>query len=400
MADTTSFAIGAQATGSDGVCGTVTKVVVDPVAQIVTHLVVEPPHGEEAGRLVPLELAESTNGEMHLACTIEEFNQLEIAEESQFIAGSSGHGNYAPLQAMSWPFYTIGGGVSEGGVARAVTFNAFPLGAVAVRRGEHVYAVDGEIGRVQGLVVEAGQHHVTHVLLQEGHAGGRREVAIPIGAVRGLEGGIRLALTTQEIGDLPVVELDYRGEPRVAGDVTLPAQGALGGDPIAPNRVGTEASGTVIDEILGHWADRERKWDEERLELKAERERFLLDFEEIARTTIKPAMEAVVQRLQKDGGGGTVWDGESQTTGRPRLILWMSLEGEITGTPRQDRNPYLQLDANVIYRRIDLWEGDMWQKLGTSRATSPWQLSEITSESITERIVGILERAASHNEAH
>jgi hypothetical protein len=62
----------------------------------------------------------------------------------------------------------------------------------------------------------------------------------------------------------------------------------------------------------------------------------------------------------------------------------------MTGAPRQDRNPYLQLDANVMYRRVDIWEGDMWQKLGTSRATSPWQLSDITS--VTERIVGILGR--------
>jgi hypothetical protein len=373
MPDTTSFTIGAQARCPDGVCGALTKVVVDPVARIVTHLVIEPPSGEQGGRLVPLELVESTNGEVHLACTIEEFKKLETAEESQFIAGSSGHGNYAPLQAMSWPFYTIGGGVSEGGVARAVAFDVSPLGAVAVRRGDHVHAVDGEIGRVQGLVIEPDHHHVTHVLLQEGQAGGRREVAIPIGVVRGIESGIRLTLTKQEVEHLPVVELD-------------------------PNRSGIEASGAVIDEILDHWADRERKWAGERLETEAERERFLHDFKEISRNTIRPAMEAVVQRLQEDGGGGIIWDGESRTTGRPRLILWMSLEGEIRGTPRQDLNPYLQLDANVMYRRIDVWEGDMWQKLGTSRATSPWPLGEITSETITERIVGILERAAGHNE--
>jgi hypothetical protein len=75
----------------------------------------------------------------------------------------------------------------------------------------------------------------------------------------------------------------------------------------------------------------------------------------------------------------------------------MSLKGEITGAPRQDRNPYLQLDADVAHHRVDVWEGDMWEKQGTSRATSPWQLSEISSESITERVVAILERAANHD---
>ena len=44
MAETTPFTIGADASCSDGACGTVTRVVVDPVARAVTHLVVEPKH--------------------------------------------------------------------------------------------------------------------------------------------------------------------------------------------------------------------------------------------------------------------------------------------------------------------------------------------------------------------
>ena len=42
MAETTQFTIGAEAHCTDGVCGEVSRVVVDPVAQTVTHLVVEP----------------------------------------------------------------------------------------------------------------------------------------------------------------------------------------------------------------------------------------------------------------------------------------------------------------------------------------------------------------------
>jgi hypothetical protein len=114
---------------------------------------------------------------------------------------------------------------------------------------------------------------------------------------------------------------------------------------------------------------------------------------------IKPAMEQLVQRLRKDGGGGLIWEGGSRTMYRPRLVLWMSLDGEIIGEPRQDLNPYLQLDADVAHRRIDVWEGDMWQKQGTSRSTAPWQLIDISTKSVTERAVAILERAAGHGEA-
>jgi len=50
---------------------------------------------------------------------------------------------------------------------------------------------------------------VTHVLLQEGHLWGRKDVVIPISAVTGIDGGdITLTLTKQEVQDLPAVDVD------------------------------------------------------------------------------------------------------------------------------------------------------------------------------------------------
>jgi hypothetical protein len=154
-----------------------------------------------------------------------------------------------------------------------------------------------------------------------------------------------------------------------------------------------------IDEILEHWSDRQHQFAEREARAQAEAKRFLEEFKELSQHVIKPAMEQLVQRLRKDGGGGLIWEGGSRTMYRPRLVLWMSLDGEIIGEPRQDLNPYLQLDADVAHRRIDVWEGDMWQKQGTSRSTAPWQLIDISTKSVTERAVAILERAAGHGEA-
>jgi sporulation protein YlmC with PRC-barrel domain len=83
------------------------------------------------------------------------------------------------------------------------------LDEVEVRRGEHVHATDGHIGRVQGLVIDANNHHVTHVLLQEGHLWGRKEVAIPIRAVIGVDDGIQLNITKQQVQDLPPVDIHH-----------------------------------------------------------------------------------------------------------------------------------------------------------------------------------------------
>ena len=85
----------------------------------------------------------------------------------------------------------------------SVTWDTLPFGAMAVRRGEHVHATDGDIGQVQGLVIDSGSHQVTHVLLQEGHVFGRKVVAIPIGVVTDVgEDGIQLNITKQQVKDL------------------------------------------------------------------------------------------------------------------------------------------------------------------------------------------------------
>ena len=57
--------------------------------------------------------------------------------------------------------------------------------------------------------MEPVNHHVTHVLLQEGHLWGRKEVAIPIGACTKMEGGISIKLTKREVEDLPPVNTKH-----------------------------------------------------------------------------------------------------------------------------------------------------------------------------------------------
>jgi sporulation protein YlmC with PRC-barrel domain len=217
----TPFTIGADARCTDGVCGEVSRVVVDPVARAVTHLVVEPKHRHGAGRLVPLDLVDATTGEVRLRCTLAEFEKLDPAEETQFRPGSGYPGSlgYGSEQVLSWRYYGLGmgdgtglsssAGPGSGHVMRTVTYDSVPLGEVEVRHGEHVHATDGEIGLVEGLVIDPRNHHVTHVLLQEGHLWGRKEVAIQIGAVTGVESGIRLNISKQEVADLPPVDIDH-----------------------------------------------------------------------------------------------------------------------------------------------------------------------------------------------
>ena len=74
--ETTQFTTGAQVSCKSGPCGKLTRVIIDPVKRTLTHLVVEPRHGE-TGRLVPLKLVDhSSPDQIDLACTQQEFDAL------------------------------------------------------------------------------------------------------------------------------------------------------------------------------------------------------------------------------------------------------------------------------------------------------------------------------------
>jgi sporulation protein YlmC with PRC-barrel domain len=224
MAETTPFTIGTEVSCSDGACGELSRVVVDPVARAVTHLVVEPKHDPGFGRLVPLDLVDATAAGIRLRCTLAEFDKLGPAEETQFIPGGTGSVDYAEGEVLSWPYYGLGMGaglvapagglgVDMADIGQTVIYDKIPLGEVSVSRDQPVHATDGNIGRVQGLIIDPSDHHVTHVLLQEGHLWGRKEVAIPISAVSRVDNdGIQLSMAKAGVQDLPPVDIDHPGQ--------------------------------------------------------------------------------------------------------------------------------------------------------------------------------------------
>ena len=210
----TPFVIGADARCTDGVCGKVSRVVVDPVARVVTHLVVQPRDWPGLGRLVPVDLVDAaTPKEIRLRCTRAEFDQLGFAEDTHFAPATSQdqYAGYSADQILMLPYYRQLEGEDQsptGDEQPTGSYGSLPPGELDVGRNKRVFATDGEIGRVEGLVIDPSSHHVSHVLLQAGHLFDRREVAIPIGAVTGTVDVVQLNITKQQVENLPPVNTD------------------------------------------------------------------------------------------------------------------------------------------------------------------------------------------------
>jgi hypothetical protein len=213
----TTLVIGSDAVGSDGHRGEVLALVVDPAAQTVTHLVVEP-HGRAGlARLVPLDLADLTDPaddrpeQIRLRCTEAEFMSLEAAEETlaEFVPGYPD-----PVQLLPAGWRGAGGPTADGGTILRIdekeTIDVIPPGEVEEHRGDRVHATDGEAGHLRAVRVDPGTGRVTHVLIRHGPAWDRADTAIPAEMVAGFgEDGIRLAITRRQVRDLPPADLDH-----------------------------------------------------------------------------------------------------------------------------------------------------------------------------------------------
>ena len=164
---------------------------------------------------MPIGLVRDAPGRLCLECTSAELAALDAAIETEFLPGATADYGYGEGQSLSLPYFGLGVGrrvdlgSDEDLGPITVSHDRVPVGEVEVRRGERVHATDGDIGRVRGLVIDARDHGVTHFLLDEGHLWGSKRVAIPISAVKSVDGGVHIDLSTTQVRDLPAVALQH-----------------------------------------------------------------------------------------------------------------------------------------------------------------------------------------------
>ena len=199
-----TLVIGSDAVGSDGYRGEVLAAVVDPAARTVTHLVVEPEGRQGLARLVPLDLVEAGPDLIRLGCTEAEFKNLPAAEETlaEFVPGYPDPVQLLPPGWRAADEPTVDGGAIPR-IPEHETIDVIPPGEVEEHGGGHVHATDGDIGQLRGLRIDPATSRVTHVLVREGHLLARKDVAVPFSSVAGLDDGIRLTITRQQVRDLP-----------------------------------------------------------------------------------------------------------------------------------------------------------------------------------------------------
>ena len=224
MSTTQLFRLGADVRCADEACGKLSSLVVSPGDDVVTHLVIEPPGKEALGRLVPFGLVDpepsgSAVSQLRLRCSMAEFERLDPAETSYAYPGSEDYQVRPGTSPASWPDYAPPGVMgapglpADRGERQESTVDIVPEqlpGEDEVSRGQHAHAKDGDVGHIQGIVVDSGTGRVTFVLLRTRHLWNRKAVLVPRSAVTAVGAdGFHLDITTQQVHDLPHADLDH-----------------------------------------------------------------------------------------------------------------------------------------------------------------------------------------------
>jgi len=167
---------------SDGHCGRSTHIILNPITEQVTHIVVKAKQSSAVEQLVSVKLVANTAAEVILlSCTKEEFSKLESFNQPDFIYTDIPQHATDPNLTLLWPYVVPVKRIVDKKIRR------IPPGELAVRRGTRVRATDGWVGRVDEFIVGPVSGNITHLCLRKGHPWKERDVCIPISQIERIE---------------------------------------------------------------------------------------------------------------------------------------------------------------------------------------------------------------------
>ena len=187
-------------TGKANEIGQVTRVIVNPITQEMTHLVVKAKGSFEVEYLVPVnEISDSTPKDVSLAITLNDLRLMDTFETIHYLSKSGPPEDTSDPATIFWPFLPPG---DEGPMYEMQI--QVPPEDLVVQRGAQVEATDGKIGKVDGFMVNPENSHITHLVLEKGHLWGQHDIAIPIDSVDDYDGQVvTLKLDKSAVNALP-----------------------------------------------------------------------------------------------------------------------------------------------------------------------------------------------------
>ena len=179
----------------DGECGKSSHVIIERNSQKVTHFVVKAGNLLDSHKyLVSVDrVVRTTPKSIALDCTKKELTAMPSFTQMQFFNPITGRyealsdfSDEAIASRNSYLMWSDPSMVADTGTdlfSVPIEEELIPEGEIAIHRGASVEATDGHIGKVEEFLIDSGDRHITHLVLEKGHLWHKKELTLPISAI-------------------------------------------------------------------------------------------------------------------------------------------------------------------------------------------------------------------------
>lgn len=198
--------------------GKISRFVIDPANNQVTHVVVQKGWLLREDKVVPLEMIDSANKErIELNEKVEDYEDLPPFEETHYVnaAGEEAYSEgsadanipasywYPPMGYLAHPTY----GPNVFSWPPAEVKQNIPEHTVPLKEGANVISVDGKhVGDLERLFVASDTNNVTHFVISQGLLFKERKL-VPAGWVKNVEEDkVHLSVSTNLLDRLPAYQ--------------------------------------------------------------------------------------------------------------------------------------------------------------------------------------------------
>jgi uncharacterized protein YrrD len=195
---------------TDGEAGESAAIVLNPMTNLVSHLVVKSKGHGHAEYLVPLSLVgSSTVKDIALTCSYEELGKLPPFMTKVRVQEPGLDKMNA--QALAGAEFQSGVGFEDfstagAGATKLVEQEAIPETELALRAGTPIFATDGQVGHLDRLFVNVQTGELMQLVLQEKHLLSRKDYVVALDQIDRIgEEAVHLKLAKHDVEQLPRV---------------------------------------------------------------------------------------------------------------------------------------------------------------------------------------------------
>ncbi|RME55036.1 MAG: hypothetical protein D6790_16290, partial [Caldilineae bacterium] len=205
MMSNKEFIIGSRVHCTDGRCGTLHKLVVDPHTRRVTHLIVEKGFLQKKDRVIPVTAVSKVEDEdIYLACASADLERYPVYREKEFELPAPewrAERKYGEHEVFWGTYYGLDDYPEVVPKQRYRVQEGIPSDLETIGAGLPVYNVDGVVGRLHHVLVNPETDEITHLVVRKGIFPYR--LVIPMDAVTAIDSdGVSVSLNNEELKKL------------------------------------------------------------------------------------------------------------------------------------------------------------------------------------------------------